>query len=53
MADKVSHDEVSAKGGRSRSLAKLAAVRNNLAKAKAVLNAKRAARVAKEAEPAQ
>ena len=41
MADKVSHDEVSASGGRSRSPAKLEAARVNLEKAKAALLAKR------------
>jgi hypothetical protein len=44
MGDKLSHDEVSARGGRSRSPAKLEAVRNNLEKAKATLAARRAAR---------
>ena len=44
MADKISHDEVSARGGRSRSEAKLEAVRKNLERAKQVLAARRAAR---------
>ena len=44
MADKISHSEISASGGRSRSEAKLEAVRNNLEKAKAALAQKRAAR---------
>ena len=41
MAAKPSHDEVSARGGRSRSPAKLEAIRNNLEKARAALLAKR------------
>ena len=44
MVDKVSHDEISARGGRSRSEAKLEAVARNLAKAREALNARRAAR---------
>ena len=40
-ADKISHDEIYARGGRSRSPAKIEAARNNLEKAKAVLLAKR------------
>ena len=44
MSDKVSHDEISRRGGLSRSPVKLAAVRNNLEKAKAALAARRAAR---------
>jgi hypothetical protein len=39
MVDKISHDEVSARGGRSRSEAKLEAVARNLAKAREALNA--------------
>ena len=44
MADKISHDEFCARGGRSRSPAKTAAVLRNLAKAQAVQNARRAAK---------
>jgi hypothetical protein len=44
MAEKISHDEVSARGGRCRSDRKLAAVKLNLQKAQAALLAKRAAR---------
>ena len=52
MADKISHDEISARGGRSRSPAKLEAIRNNLEKAKQALNARRAARAQSEDESA-
>ena len=44
MAEKISQDEVSARGGRSRSPAKLEAIRKNLERAKQMLNARRAAR---------
>ncbi len=44
MADKISHDEISARGGRSRSEAKLEAVRKNLEKAKQARVARRAGR---------
>jgi ribosomal protein L29 len=46
-ATKPFHDEVSAKGGKSRSPAKLEAVRRNLAKAKAVQAEKRALKAKK------
>ena len=44
MADKISHSEISARGGKSKSPAKLAAVRDNLEKARQVQSARRAAR---------
>ena len=43
MADKIWHSEISARGGKSKSPAKLAAVRNNLEKARKVQSARRAA----------
>ena len=46
MSEKPTHDEISARGGRSRSEAKLEAVARNLAKARKALNARRAARTA-------
>jgi hypothetical protein len=52
MGDKVSHDEISARGGRSRSEAKLEAVARNLAKKREVLNARRAARTQSEDQSA-
>ena len=39
MSEKLTHDEVSARGGRSRSALKMEAARNNLEKAKAALAA--------------
>ena len=44
MADKISHNEFCARGGRSRSAIKLEAARQNLEKAKAALSARSAAR---------
>ena len=44
MPEKLSHDEVSARGGRSRSLKKTAAVMRNLDLAQKALNAKRTAK---------
>ena len=41
MSD-LTHSEISSRGGKSKSTAKISAVRRNLAKAKAVLSAKRA-----------
>ena len=52
MADKISHDEISARGGSSRSEAKLEAVARNLAKAREALNVRRAARTQSEDQSA-
>ena len=48
-----SHSEISAREGKSKSDRKLTAIRNNLAKAKAALAAKRAARAAEKPAPTQ
>jgi hypothetical protein len=47
MSEKVAHDEISRRGGLSRSARKMEAVLRNLAKAKAALNEKRAAKTQK------
>jgi hypothetical protein len=52
MSEKLAHDEVSRRGGLSRSPRKMAAIQINLAKAKAALSAKRAERRCSAAPPA-